>query len=124
KELKASEVPYIIIRPTGYFSDMAQILRMARNGRVYLLGDGRAKMNPIHERDVAHFSTDALHKKNQTLDVGGPAVYTYKEIAQLAFTAQKKKARLTHVPVVIMNVITEILQVRTERPYGVYQFLY
>lgn len=124
KELKASEVPYIIIRPTGYFSDMAQILRMARNGRVYLLGDGRAKMNPIHERDVAHFSTDALHKKNQTLDVGGPEVYTYKEIAQLAFTTQKKKARLTHVPVVILKVISYILKASTKHTYGVFQFLF
>src|SRR5699024_12245182 len=93
-------------------------------GRVYLLGDGRAKMNPIHERDVAHFSTDALHKKNQTLDVGGPEVYTYKEIAQLAFTAQKKKARLTHVPVVILKVISYILKVRSKHTYGVFQFLF
>lgn len=124
KELKASEIPHMIIRPTGYFSDMTQILQMAKKGRVYLLGDGRAKMNPIHERDVAQFSTDALHKKNQTLDVGGPEIYTYKEIAQLAFIAQKKKPRLTHIPVVILEVISLVLKWSTKHTYGVFQFLF
>src|SRR5699024_1212087 len=46
KTLKKSSVSYIIIRSTGYFSDLTQFFTMAKKGRVYLLGDGKAKMNP------------------------------------------------------------------------------
>ena len=33
-ELKASGICYAVLRPTGYFSDMGEILEMARRGRV------------------------------------------------------------------------------------------
>jgi uncharacterized protein YbjT (DUF2867 family) len=47
----SSGMDYVIIRPTGFFSDMFMILDMARRGRVYLLGSGAGKINPIHSRD-------------------------------------------------------------------------
>ena len=34
-ELQASALEYAVIRPTGYFSDMGEYLKMARKGRVY-----------------------------------------------------------------------------------------
>ncbi len=52
-ELKASGIDYAVLRPTGYFSDMGEILNMARKGRVYLIGDGNRKVNPIHGADLA-----------------------------------------------------------------------
>lgn len=123
KELKASIVPHIIIRPTGYFSDMAQILQMAKSGRVYLLRNGEAKMNPIHEQDVAQFSADALQAENKILDVGGPAVYSYQEIAQLAFAVQGRKERVTYIPVVVLTCISFLLKRTSKHTYGLFQFL-
>ena len=40
RDLKTCGIDYAIIRPTGYFSDMSEFLNMARNGRVYLVGNG------------------------------------------------------------------------------------
>ena len=39
-ELKKSGIEYAVLRPTGYFSDMGEILEMARKGRVWLIGSG------------------------------------------------------------------------------------
>lgn len=44
---------YCIVRPTGFFSDMKDFLDMAKDGRVYLFGNGQLKMNPIHGEDLA-----------------------------------------------------------------------
>lgn len=41
--LIASNVSHIAIKPTGYFSDMIQFLNMAKQGRVFLMGDGKPK---------------------------------------------------------------------------------
>src|SRR5699024_9684357 len=62
EDLKASNIGHIIIRPTGYFSDLTQFLTMAKKGRVYLVGNGKTKMNPIHGEDLAKFCIHSLPK--------------------------------------------------------------
>ena len=57
RELQASQVTAQVISPTGYFSDMAQVLDMARRGRVVLLDDA-VRINPIHGLDVAGACVD------------------------------------------------------------------
>ncbi|WLR42167.1 SDR family oxidoreductase [Bacillus carboniphilus] len=42
--LKESTINYVIIKPTGYFSDISEILKMAQRGRVFLIGDGKKKI--------------------------------------------------------------------------------
>ena len=48
RELASSSIPSQTINPPGYFSDMIQILRMARRGRVLVLRRG-VRINPIHD---------------------------------------------------------------------------
>jgi hypothetical protein len=52
---------------------------MAKKGRVYLIGDGQSRMNPIHGEDLAHFCVQSLSEVNQSLDVGGPETLTYEQ---------------------------------------------
>ena len=47
QKLAASTISSQIINPPGYFSDMAQILRMAKRGRAYLFRPN-TRINPIH----------------------------------------------------------------------------
>ncbi|MFC1651222.1 SDR family oxidoreductase, partial [Candidatus Latescibacterota bacterium] len=47
-DLKASNLKYSVIRPTGFFSDMLDFLKMAKKGNVYLFGDGENEINPVH----------------------------------------------------------------------------
>lgn len=101
--LKASEMDFVVIRPTGFFSDMEEYLKMARRGRVYLIGSGRNRINPIHGADLAVTCVDAVDKTAKEIDVGGPEARSHREIAELAFRSLGKKPRISTVPVWVMK---------------------
>jgi uncharacterized protein YbjT (DUF2867 family) len=107
-DLKASGMDYAVIRPTGYFSDMEAFFSMARKGRVYLFGHGNNRMNPIHGADLAKICVDAMEGKNREIDIGGPEILTYREIAGLALEIQGKPRKISAIPVWIMNLIIGI----------------
>jgi uncharacterized protein YbjT (DUF2867 family) len=90
-ELRASGLDYAVIRPTGYFSDMAQFLNMARNGVMLSLGDGDKKSNPIHGADLAKVCVDAIEGIANDVEVGGPETFTYQEVADMAADVVKKR---------------------------------
>jgi uncharacterized protein YbjT (DUF2867 family) len=79
---------------------------MARKGRVFLVGDGQHQSNPIHGADLAKSCADAIEGDAPEINIGGPQVMTYREIAQLAVRATGGTARITHVPVWVMKAAT------------------
>ena len=85
EELKSSGIDYAVLRPTGYFSDMGEFFEMARRGRVWLIGSGDNRVNPIHGADLAVACVDAVEGDASEIDVGGPQTFTWKEVAALAF---------------------------------------
>jgi len=94
KLLKAN-IQSTVISPSGFFSDMKDFLDMAKEGRVWLFGDGQNRINPIHGEDLAKAAADAIEEGRTSLDVGGPDVLTHTEIAELAFTALGKPPKIT-----------------------------
>ncbi|MFC1888255.1 SDR family oxidoreductase [Thermodesulfobacteriota bacterium] len=107
-ELKASDMDYAVIRPTGYFSDMGAFFEMAGKGRVYLFGPGNNEINPIHGADLAVTCVDAMEGQRQEIDVGGPEVLTLREIAALALETQAKPARITCIPLWLTRLIVAV----------------
>ncbi len=105
RELKSSGLDYAVLRPTGYFSDMGEVYKMARKGRVYLIGPGDNRINPIHGADLAVRCVDAIEESRQEIDLGGPETMTWREIAELAFATQNKPVKITSVPVRIMSLV-------------------
>lgn len=97
-ELKASGIDYAVLRPTGYFSDMGEILRMARNGRVWLIGSGENRVNPIHGADLAVACADAVEGDEAEIEIGGPEILTWNEAAELAFEVHSQPAKVTRIP--------------------------
>lgn len=73
EELLRSTLDATIIAPTGFFPDMAEILRQAQRGRVWLFGDGPSRINPIHGADLATAIAEAIEAEREWLDIGGPA---------------------------------------------------
>ncbi len=96
--LKLSGLDYCIIRPNGFFSDMAEFLKMAKKGRVYLFGDGEFKLNPIHGKDLAKVVVDNISQNEKELNIGGPELLSQNEIAKLALRAYGKKNKIVHLP--------------------------
>jgi len=97
-ELKSSGLNYTIMRPNGFFSDMGDFLKMAKNGTVYLFGNGNFKLNPIDGADLAKVCVDKIISNENEINVGGPDVLTQNELAGLALQAWKKKNRIIHLP--------------------------
>ncbi len=98
ERLKESPLAKTVIAPSGYFSDMGDILSMAQAGRVWLFGDGSNRINPIHGADLAAATAEAIKQKKSWLDVGGPDVFSLREVAELAFASHDVPPRITCLP--------------------------
>ncbi len=109
--LQDSGMPYTVIRPNGFFSDMGEYLTMARKGRVYLIGKGLNRVNPIHGADLAEVCADAAESDVEEIEVGGPETFTHREIARLAFRAIGRPERITSVPVWAMRAVVVLVRV-------------
>ena len=96
--LKSSGMDYCIVRPNGFFSDMKDFLNMAKTGKVYLFGDGKLKLNPIHGKDLAKEVANAIRNDEKEINIGGPDLLSQNEIAELALRAYLKPMKIIHLP--------------------------
>ena len=108
--LTSSGIDHTVVRPTGYFSDMEEFFNMARRGRVWLIGPGTNRVNPVHGADLAVVCADAAEDGRAEIDVGGPEILTWREVADLAFAAAGKPARVSHVPVWLMTSVVRLVR--------------
>lgn len=96
--LKNSGIDYSILRPNAYFPDMTQFQKMAASGVIIWPGDGSLTINPIHGEDMGEICVDAVAPGYQDIDIGGPDIFTYKELFTLAFTSINKQPRIIFIP--------------------------
>ncbi|QDP98837.1 SDR family oxidoreductase [Microlunatus elymi] len=122
--LTASPVSSVVVRPTGYFSDMDEFLAMAGRGVVSLIGDGQLRINPISGRDVADACLEAARSDATDVPVGGPDVLSYQDIARAAFAAHRTEPRIRHLPrVLVVAAVWVLSRCTPERVHGPLQFL-
>ena len=96
--LSVAEINSQIINPPAYFSDMTEVLAMARRGLVAVFRP-EARINPIHGADLAAYVVDRMEEgRTSTWDVGGPDVLSWRELAHLAFDAVGKRSHVLTVP--------------------------
>lgn len=95
--LRRSRVAGQIVNPSGYFSDVTDFLLMAKKGFGFTLGDGTAKVHPIHGADLAEFIVEHLAEPSASWDVGGPDTLTYRELEELAFRIAGRRQRILRV---------------------------
>jgi len=124
KDLKQSGMPYGVIRPTGYYSDMSEFLKMAKSGKVYLFGTGQSRINPIHGEDLAEACVDCAEDSNREIerDVGGPAIYSYEGIGTLAFDVLKGKKKFFRIPLWLMRLGAWFIRPFSSHGYQVARF--
>lgn len=106
KELTASGLETIIVRPTGFFSSFSSMRGMAlKRGRVPVIGNGASKSNPVHEADVAEACVRGaleLEAPGQ-IDIGGPEIFTRKQIAEIVFAGTGKKPKTMRTPATLLK---------------------
>lgn len=109
-ELKASGLAYRVVRPCGYFSDMGALFDMANKGRVYLVGGGENKMNPIHGRDLAEVCVDTTEGGELDVEAGGPEIMTQRQAAELAFDVAGNPVKFTVVPMWLARLLVRLIR--------------
>lgn len=117
EKLKHSGVDFCVIRPNGFFSDMAEFITMAQRGRVYLFGRGQFRSNPVHGADLATVCVDAVNLPDQEIEVGGPELLSHEEIARLAFDSLEKPPRISYIPDWLRKCVLRSLQLLTKQTF-------
>ena len=110
EELEASGIAHTVVRPTGYFSDMGEVFEMARRGRVWLIGSGANRVNPIHGADLAVVCADAIESADREIAAGGPQTLTWREVARLAFEAHGRPGSVTCIPERLMWPVVRLVR--------------
>jgi len=124
RELEESNLDHIILRPSGFYSDMLEFLQMAKKGRVYLLGSGDYRINPIHGQDLADVCVAALGKSERVIEVGGPEIFTHLQIAELAFEVVRKDVKISCMPLWLVGVVLRLMRAFTSsKTYGPIEFM-
>jgi uncharacterized protein YbjT (DUF2867 family) len=97
--LRASAMESVVLRPTGFFNDMTEIFEMARRGRVWLIGSGESRINPIHGADLAEVAASVIlaGRPDPEVPAGGPETFTQRELGALAFRVVGGTPRFGHV---------------------------
>lgn len=104
EELRGSGMEYAVLRPTGFFSSMEEILLIASRGLLPEFRGGTPRTNPIHEADLAELCVDAFDwAPGEERDVGGPDVLSRRQIAQYAWQALGREGRAVRVPVEVLR---------------------
>ena len=121
-DLRNTPLDSSIIRPTGYFSDMTEFLKMALSGRIYLIGNGKKRLNPIHGADLAAICVDAVTSRQKEIPVGGPETFNHREIAELAFSVAGRNPKITTIPACPVNLAVKSMRPFSERLYSLSAF--
>ncbi|MCB1174597.1 MAG: SDR family oxidoreductase [Leptospiraceae bacterium] len=128
---RQQQIEAIIVRPTGFFSDIKEFYTMAQSGRVYLIGNGQNEINPIHGADLAAFCMDVLERPVTAMPttilegiaVGGPRIFRQNEIAALAFQIVQKPERITRVPHALGRMVLQVLRPFSQRLFTIGDFI-
>lgn len=99
--MQNSPLSSTIIKPTGFFSGLHDLVIMGKKGVIPVVGSGQRLTNPIHQEDLAEKVMDLLWEGPPVVEVGGPEVLSRQEIAQIV--QRKTKARVVNLPDVFVR---------------------
>lgn len=124
QHLKASGVPYTIIRPSWIYGPRDVSLNRFLNFAKFLpfipvIGNGKTRINPLFVGDLAAHAAATpgnAQTVGKTFEIGGPTVMTMDEVIRTALKVAGKKRFLLHNPKPIMKLVAGVLQYMPGRP--------
>lgn len=115
RECERFDVAFTVVRPNAYFKDLTDRAfdNVFKRGVHTVIGDGSHRINPIAREDVASFIVDCAQKKRGGGEyfVGGPDVFTFREIGVLAarVLGKEKELEIDEKPLWILRLLAFIL---------------
>ena len=102
----------VVVRATGFVSAYAALLPLARRGILADVGDGRARTNPIDERDLAAIVAESVAGSGpREVAAGGPEVMTRGEIFEQVAARAGRRVRMMRLPAWLANASGAVLRV-------------
>jgi len=92
-----SGINHTILRPSGYFFDFRDLLAAAIAGRYHVVEEGKAKVQPLHQDDMATILIASINNKrakNKIIPVGGPEIFSYNDLSKLFGRVLKKEVEI------------------------------
>jgi len=103
---------WTIVRPTGFFKDMDEMFRRtAATGKFLIVGDGKARLNPISGADLAERIALCISQRsdwNASVDVGGPEVFSLEQIGEMTFEALGRPTKFDRIPGFLLGAAASI----------------
>lgn len=110
-ELKQSGIKWVIFRSGGFFSDLAEMGKMAKGGTMFVVGSGTNVFTPVDVDEVSRIMVDdSLAKSNVIVEIGGPEDMSWDDICKTCFAHYGKKPRIVHIPAWTCSVPLAILK--------------
>jgi NADH dehydrogenase len=111
--LKASGLPWTIIRPAAYLETWTEVIGadLAGKGRALVLGPGRNPINFVSARDVATAVDLAVHDRSlrgRIVDVAGPENLTFTQFAERLIAATGGAGRIRHIPLPMLRAMSRL----------------
>jgi nucleoside-diphosphate-sugar epimerase len=85
--IKESSLDYVILRPVAVYGqfdiDILQYIKLINTGLCPIIGNGRAKINLLHVKDLVNLIVDIIRKDmftNTTYFVNDGMCYTYQDV--------------------------------------------
>lgn len=115
QELKASRLPWTIIRPTAYMETWAGLIGepLIKTGKTRLFGRGHNPVNFVSVNDVARFVELAVSDpamRGVLVEVGGPENLSLRQFAETFETVTGKAGTKSHVPLPMMRLMSLLMR--------------
>jgi NADH dehydrogenase len=116
QHLRASGLPYVILRPAAYMEDHVHALiglPILEKGKVTLFGKGENPRNFVAADDVAQVAVKALADPSmvgQIVDVGGPENWTNMQVVRLYEQLAGRPVKVSHMPLGALRVLSALLR--------------
>lgn len=120
--LKSTHIDYLIIKPLALFCAFLEMIPFAQKGQLALVGKGDKLTNPIHEADVAAITLENLEQKNLTIELGGPKIYTRKQLFEIIQGSVNQKKKVRQVPLFLLPILLWFLKISLKNSYDTMAF--
>jgi uncharacterized protein YbjT (DUF2867 family) len=114
KYLRASGLPYTILRPTAFMETWAQMLAdsIVTRGVAQIFGPGTTPINFVAVHDVAEIAAMTIDRPdatNSVVEIGGPETLTILDVVDTVERVTRRKAKRKHTPVWLMRALPPII---------------
>jgi uncharacterized protein YbjT (DUF2867 family) len=115
EELRASGMPWTIVRPTAYMETWLRLLGapLLHTGSTRIFGRGRNPINFVSALDVAQVvalaATDPA-LRNTVIEVGGPENLTMRQVVETVERETGKSGKVRSVPLPVMRLMATLMR--------------